>query len=62
MVRQNLLTDHGCRLRDFGIKREKKQKNMLEMMVYKAGMTWKFGGISGRRTSQRIYGRNISST
>jgi len=31
-------------------------------LVYKVGMTWRFGGISSHHTSRRIYGRNISST
>jgi hypothetical protein len=53
--------DVGCVT--FGMKRRKKQKkNTLEITIYKAGMTWRFGGISGRYTSRRIYERNISST
>jgi hypothetical protein len=50
----------GCMT--FGIKRRKKPKNTLEITVYKAGMTWWCGGVSDRHTSQRIYGRNISSS
>jgi hypothetical protein len=46
----------------FGMKRRKKPKNMPKITIYKAGMTWRFGGISGRNTSRRIYERNISST
>ena len=49
----------GCVI--FGMKRRKKPKNMLEITVYKAGMTWRFERISGRQTSRRIYGRYISS-
>jgi hypothetical protein len=51
----------GCVI--FGMKRRKKPKHTLEITIYKqAGMTWQFGGILGRHTSRRIYGRNISST
>jgi hypothetical protein len=46
----------------FGMKHRKKPKNTPEITVYKARMTWWFGGISSRSTSQRIYGCNISST
>jgi len=46
----------------FGMKRRKKPKNTPEITVYKAGMMWRFKGILGCHTSQRIYGRNISST
>jgi hypothetical protein len=49
----------GCVI--FGMKRKKKPKNMLEITVYKAGMTWQFERISCRHTSRRIYGRYISS-
>jgi len=58
----NIKSVHGCRLHDFGMKRRKKQKNTLEIRIYKAEKTWRFGGISGRHTSRRIYERNISST
>jgi hypothetical protein len=46
----------------FGMKRRKKPKHSLEITVYKAGMTWLFGGISGHHISWMIYGRYISST
>jgi len=49
----------GCVI--FGMKRRKKPKNTPEIIVYKAGMTWWFGGISGCHTSWRIYSRNISN-
>jgi len=50
----------GCMI--FGMKCRKKPKNMPEVTVYKAGMTWWFGGILEGHTSRRIYGCNISST
>jgi hypothetical protein len=53
---------NGSKLHDFWYEAQKKAKNMLEITVYKAGMTWQFGGISGCHTSWMIYGRNISST
>jgi len=52
--------DVGCVI--FGMKCRKKQKNMPKITVYKARMTWQFGGTLGCHTSQRIYGRNISNT
>ena len=39
----------GCMT--FGMKRKKSQKNTPEITVYKAGMMWRFGGISSRHTS-----------
>jgi hypothetical protein len=46
----------------FGMRCKKKLKNMPEMTLYQAEMTWWFGRIPGRHTSRRIYGRNIFST
>jgi hypothetical protein len=59
---QNLISRYGSRLRDFGMKHKKKQKKLREIMVSKAGMTWRFGGISNRYTSRQIYGRTILSS
>jgi len=50
----------GCVI--FGMKHKKgKKKKTREITVSKARMTWQFGGISNRYTSQQIYGRNILS-
>jgi len=46
----------------FGMKHKKKQKKPREIGVSKAGTTWRFGGISNRYTSRKIYGRTILST
>ena len=46
----------------FCMNHKKKPKNTREITVYKAGMTWWFGGISNRHTSWWIYGHNIFST
>jgi hypothetical protein len=67
ILKSNLSLTHikyivSCRLRDFWYKVQKKLKNMLEIMLYQAGITWRFGGILGRHTSWRIYGRSIFST
>jgi len=35
----------GSRLRDFWYEVQKKPKNTPEITIYKAGMTWQFGGI-----------------
>jgi hypothetical protein len=50
----------GCVI--FGMNHKKGQKKPREIEVSKAGMTWRFGGISNRYTSQKIYGRAILST
>jgi len=42
--------------------KHKKRKKTREIMVFKAGTTWQFGGISNRYTSRQIYGCNILST
>jgi hypothetical protein len=60
---QNLISRYGSRLRDFWYEAQKKtQQKSREIMVSKAGMTWRFGGISNRYTSRQIYGRTILST
>jgi hypothetical protein len=60
---QNLISHYGSRLRDFWYEAQKKtQQKSREIMVSKAGMTWRFGGISNRYTSRQIYGRTILST
>jgi len=41
---------------------QKKPKNIREVTVYKAGMTWRFGEISNHNTSWEIYDHNILST
>jgi hypothetical protein len=43
----------------FGRRRKWNLKNMLEKLLYQAGMTWQFGRISGRHISRKIYGQNI---
>jgi len=53
---------NGSKLHDFWYEAQKKTKHTLEIMVYKAGMTWLFGGILGCHTSWRINGHYISST
>ena len=50
----------GCVI--FGMTHKKKPKNMQEITVYKAEMTWWFGGISNHHKSRGIYGHNILST
>jgi hypothetical protein len=37
----------GCVI--FGMNHKKRQKKMQEITVFKAGTTWRFGGISNRR-------------
>jgi len=59
---QNLISRYGSRLRDFGMKHKKRQKQPREIMVSKAGTTWRFGGISNQYTSLQIYGRTILSS
>jgi len=46
----------------FGMRHKKNLKNMPKKTLYHVGMTWWFGRISGRHTSQKIYGWNIFST
>jgi hypothetical protein len=43
----------------FGTRCKWNLKNMPEKVLYQARMTWQFGRISVRHTSQKIYGRNI---
>jgi hypothetical protein len=43
----------------FDMNHKKKPKHTREITVYKAGMTWRFGGISNCHTSRGIYGHNI---
>jgi hypothetical protein len=50
----------GCVI--FGMKHKKRQKKTREITVFKAGTTWRFGGISNSYTSWEIYGRNKLST
>jgi len=57
----NLICHYGSWLRDFYVA-QKRPKNTRKITVYKAGMTWRFGGISNCHTSRGIYGRNILST
>jgi hypothetical protein len=59
---QNLISGYGSRLRDFWYEAQKRQKKTREITVFKAGTTWRFGGISNSYTSWEIYGRNILST
>jgi hypothetical protein len=59
---QNLISRYGSKLRDFGMKHKKRQKQPREIMVSKAGTTWRFGGISNQYTSRQIYDRTILSS
>jgi hypothetical protein len=60
---QNLISRYGSKLRDFCYEAQKMaKKKTREIRVSKAGMTWRFGGISNIYTSRQIYGRNILST
>jgi len=60
---QLLISRYGSRLRDFWYEAQKKSKKKpREIGVSKAGTMWRFGGISNRYTSRKIYGRAILST
>jgi len=59
---QNLISRYGSRLRDFWYEAQKKTNKTREIICFKAGTTWRFGGISNRYTSRQIFGRNILST
>ncbi|KAL9397376.1 hypothetical protein Peur_011629 [Populus x canadensis] len=51
------------RLREFWYELQKKaKKTPREIGVSKAGTTWRFGEISNRYTSRKIYGRTILRT
>jgi hypothetical protein len=52
---------YNIRCMIFGMRCKRNLENMLEKMLYHARMTWWFGKILGRHTSERIYGRNIFS-
>jgi hypothetical protein len=59
---QLVISLYGSRLPDFWYEAQKRQKKPREIRVSKAGTMWRFGGISNRYTSRKIYGRTILST